>query len=101
MPTQALTLLNNDFILIQSKFLAERVVKEAGSTPAEQIKQMYRITLSREPTRVEMDLNLAFLQKQRVYALAHGSASEEAAALAALTDFAQVMLDSNEFVYIG
>jgi hypothetical protein len=100
-PTQALTLLNNDFILIQSKFLAQRVAKEAGNTPAEQIKQMYRITLSREPTRIEMDLNLAFLQKQQAYALAHGSGSEEAAALAALTDFAQVILDSNEFVYIG
>ena len=100
-PTQALTLLNNDFILIQSKFLAQRVVKEAGNTPAEQIKQIYRITLSREPTRVEMDLNLAFLQKQRAYALGHGSGSDDAAALAALTDLAQVILDSNEFVYIG
>jgi len=76
-------------------------LKEAGNAPVEQIKQMYRITLSREPTRVEMDLNLAFLQKQRAYALAHGSGSDEAAALSALTDFAQVMLDSNEFVYIG
>ncbi len=100
-PTQALTLLNNDFMLIQSKFLAQRVLKEAGSDPAERIKQMYRITLSREPTRVELTLNLAFLQKQREYALAHGAASADAADLAAMTDFAQVILDSDEFVYIG
>jgi hypothetical protein len=101
-PTQALTLLNNSFTLIQSKFLAQRVLKEAGSSdPAERIKQLYRITLSREPTRVELNLNLAFLQKQRAYALAHGAASDDAADLAAMTDFAQVILDSDEFIYIG
>jgi hypothetical protein len=100
-PTQALTLLNNNFMLIQSKFLAQRVLKEASGDPAERIKQMYRITLSREPTRVELNLNLAFLQKQREYALAHGAASPDAADLAAMTDFAQVILDSDEFVYIG
>jgi hypothetical protein len=100
-PTQALTLLNNNFMLIQSKFLAQRILKEASSDPAERIKQMYRVTLSREPTRVELNLNLGFLQKQREYALAHGAASGDAADLAAMTDFAQVILDSDEFVYIG
>ena len=62
---------------------------------------MYRITLSREPTNIEMKLNLDFLQQQKAYALAHGTSSDDAAELAALTDFAQVILDSNEFVYIG
>ena len=100
-PTQALTLLNNNFMLIQSKFLAQRILKEASSDPAERIKQMYRVTLSREPTGVELNLNLGFLQKQREYALAHGAASGDAADLAAMTDLAQVILDSDEFVYIG
>ena len=99
-PTQALTLLNNGFMLIQSKFLAQRVLKEADKDPAARIRQMYRITLSREPSKVEMNFNLEFLEKQRAYALAHGSTSADAAELAAMTDFAQVMLDSNEFVYI-
>ncbi len=100
-PTQALTLLNNDFTLIQSKFLAERVLKESSKDATERIKHMYRITLSREPTRVELNLNLAFLEKQRQYALAHGAASQDAADLAAMSDFAQVMLNSDEFIYIG
>ena len=100
-PTQALTLLNNSFMLMQSKFLAERVFKEAGSDANEQIKRLYRITLSREPTRVELSLNEAFIQKQRLYALSHGNPSQDAAALAALMDLAQVLLDSNEFIYIG
>ena len=100
-PTQALTLLNNSFMLMQSKFLAERVMQEAGPDAAEQVKRLYRITLSREPTRVELSLNEAFIQKQRLYALSHGNPSQDAAALAALMDLSQVLLDSNEFIYIG
>jgi hypothetical protein len=99
-PTQALTLLNNPLMLIQSKYLAERVIREAKNDPTERIKRMYLITLSREPTQVELNLNLTFLAKQRESALAHG-ASADAAELAALADLAQVMLDSDEFIYIG
>ncbi len=53
-PTQALTMLNNEFMLIQADHFAQRVLKEAGSNPAEQVKTMYRIALSREPTRKEL-----------------------------------------------
>jgi hypothetical protein len=101
-PTQALTLMNNEFVLMQARFLAERVVKEAGNDTAEQLKQMYRITLSREPTATELASNLNFLQKQRAYARANGAgAGTDVEGLAALTDLAQVMLNLNEFVYIG
>ncbi|HEY2844534.1 MAG TPA: hypothetical protein VGJ09_12825, partial [Bryobacteraceae bacterium] len=92
---------NNHINLNQSKNIYHTLLKYELSDPAERIKQLYRITLSREPTRVELNLNLAFLQKQRAYALAHGAASDDAADLAAMTDFAQVILDSDEFIYIG
>jgi len=101
-PTQALTLMNNEFVLLQAKFLAERVLKEGGNDSTEQLKQMYRITLSREPTATELGSNLSFLQKQREYARAHGAAAgTDAETLSALTDLAQVMLNLNEFMYIG
>jgi hypothetical protein len=100
-PTQALTLLNNNFMLMQSKYLAQRILKESGPDAAERIKQLYRITLSREPSRIELDLNLAFVEKQRLNALSHGTPSEDAATLSAIMDLAQVLLDSNEFIYIG
>ena len=62
-PTQALTLLNNEFVLLQSKRLAERIIREAGRDPVQQIKHLHRIALSREPTQLEMDLYRAFLEK--------------------------------------
>ncbi len=89
-PTQALTMLNNEFMLIQADHFAQRVFEQAGDTPDEQVKTMYRIALSREPSTKELDSNVTFLNKQR----------EQETALAALTDLAHVVLNLNEFAYI-
>jgi hypothetical protein len=99
-PTQALTMLNNEFMLMQADRFARRVIKEAGNDQAAQVKTMYEIALSREPSAKEVDTNMAFLKKQQEHEKASGSASEDAAALAALTDLAHVTLNLNEFVYI-
>ena len=96
-PTQALTLLNNEFVLIQARYFAERVMSEAAASPARQIEDLYRIALSRPPAQKELESQLAFLRKQREYHVARASGSAD---LAALTDVAHVVLNSNEFVYI-
>ncbi len=98
-PTQALTLLNNEFVLMQARYFAERVMRESGAAPADQIRQLYRIALSREPGAKEMEGNLAFLRKQQAYHEARKT--EGGAELAALDDVADVVLNSNEFVYIN
>src|SRR5207248_8326973 len=67
-PTQALTLLNNEFALMQARYLAERVLREAGSDdPAAQVKALYRIALSREPGAAELDGQLKFIREQREF----------------------------------
>ena len=99
-PTQALTMLNNEFLLIQAQHFAERVEKQAGKDPREQVKAMYRIALSREPSPREVDTNVAFLNKQRQAAARNASLGEERAMLSALTDLAHVTLNLNEFLYI-
>ena len=98
-PTQALTLLNNEFVLLQARHLAERVMREAGSDPASQVKTLYRIALSREPSQTEMSGQIEFVQKQRAFQASRSA--ERSAELAALTDLAHVMLNTNEFVYIN
>jgi pyruvate kinase len=93
-------MLNNEFMLMQADRFARRVIKEAGNDPVAQVKTMYEIALSREPSAKEVDTNVAFLKKQQDHEKASGSASEDVAALAALTDLAHVTLNLNEFVYI-
>jgi hypothetical protein len=99
-PTQALTLLNNEFVLLQAKYFAQRVREQAGPDPVAQIRSLYRIALSREPSQQEMQGNRAFLEKQAAYHRSHGK-DGDAPALAALTDLSDVMLNTNEFVYIN
>jgi uncharacterized protein DUF1553/uncharacterized protein DUF1549 len=80
-PTQALTMLNDAFVLRQAQLFADRVRKEAGDDPARQVDLAYRIALTRPPTATELTLTLAALKRQ------------------SLVDVTHVLLNLNEFVY--
>jgi hypothetical protein len=96
-PTQALTLLNDEFVLLQSRYFAERVKKAGGDNPAEQIKQAYRIALSRDPMPREMTESREFFEKQRAHHAAKPAADP---VLSALTDLCNVIVNLNEFLYV-
>jgi len=94
-PTQALTLLNDEFFLVQSRYFAERVKKAAGADPVEEIRQAYRIALSRNPSAKEITESRQFLDQQRAH-----HAGKPDPVLAALTDLCNVIVNLNEFVYV-
>jgi hypothetical protein len=96
-PTQALTLLNDEFSLLQSRYFARRVRDAAGESPEAQVRTAYHIALSRDPRPVEMADNLAFLEERRTH---HASKPVEDPGLAALTDLCNVILNLNEFLYV-
>jgi hypothetical protein len=81
-PTQALTLLNDAFVLRQAQLFADRVKKEAGDDPARQIDLAYRIALTRPPSPAELALALDATTQQ------------------SLVDLTHVLLNVNEFIYI-
>jgi len=81
-PTQALTLLNDEFVLRQSKLFADRIAEAAKGDTAKQVDLAYRIALSRPPHEDEAKLALDFLQKR------------------SLGDFTHVLLNLNEFLYV-
>jgi Protein of unknown function (DUF1553)/Protein of unknown function (DUF1549)/Planctomycete cytochrome C len=84
-PTQALTLLNDGFVLDQAQMFADRVRAEAGEDPAKQIDLAYRIGLTRPPSQAELKLALDLL---------------DATSRRSLVDLTHVLLNLNEFVYI-
>jgi hypothetical protein len=96
-PTQALTLLNNEFSLLQSQYFAKRVQERAGDSLESRVETAYRIALSRDPDPAEMADNLAFLEERRSH---HASKPADDPALAALTDLCNVILNLNEFLYV-
>src|SRR5262249_2395955 len=55
-PTQALTLMNDDFVIRQAELFADRLKKEAGSDVAKQVDLAYRLALTRLPTAKELSV---------------------------------------------
>jgi hypothetical protein len=69
-PTQALTLLNNPFVLSEATFLAGRVSGQA-SDPASQVELAYRIALARPATETEIVIGTDLIKKQSLVSLTH------------------------------
>jgi hypothetical protein len=87
---QALTLYNGEFVNKQARHFAERLEKEAGTNPGQQIELAYRLALSRPPTAREQKALLAFLEKE---------GAEKGGAKAAREQMCRVIFNLNEFVY--
>ena len=77
-----MTLLNDEFILRQARLFADRVKEAAPNDAAKQVNVAYRIALTRPPDEKEMAVAMDFLKKQ------------------SLADFAHVLLNLNEFLYV-
>jgi hypothetical protein len=80
-PTQALTLLNNPFVLDQARRFAERVARDASDSKA-QVDLAYRIALARPATDAEARIASALIAEHSLDAFTH------------------VLLNLDEFIYM-
>ena len=124
-PQQALYLMNSPFVLEQSRRLAARSVVQQGQTPKDKVSALYEILFQRAPTAAETAAALAFVEQQKPVepapkatpstvkpagkgkAKAKGSQRPPQAGrtpsqqpLAPWEKLAQVLLQTNEFVYL-
>jgi hypothetical protein len=58
-PLQALNLMNDPTYVEAARFLAQRMVREVGTTTTERIKHGYRLSLARDPSEAELKTLLA------------------------------------------
>jgi hypothetical protein len=82
-PLQQLFFLNSDIVLRCAEAMARRITSEAGSMESAEVSRAYRVLFSREPDAREQQAALKFLGQD-------GS----------LAQYLQVLLSSNEFVYV-
>ncbi len=94
---QALALMNNDFVLEQARFFAERVTSEAGAETNKQIARAFQIALHRKPSVKELEWSLNFLKSQ---AEGYTQKKNDQPAVAALRDFCHAIINLNEFLYV-
>ena len=63
-PLQALALLNDPQIVEAARFLGQRMLKEGGATPKEQVAWVFRMTTGRMATEREIDVLARLLAEQ-------------------------------------
>jgi hypothetical protein len=81
-PTQALTLLHNEWVLKQAGLFADRIATLAGDAPEAQVDKAYQMALSRPPDAAERKAGVEFVRSNSLAGLAH------------------VLLNLNEFIYM-
>jgi hypothetical protein len=94
--SQALTLLNSDFLSRQAEAFAVRVRKEK---PDDVAGHALRLAFGRAGSAKERTMLEGFLKEQTERHRAAGKSKDEAG-LRALADLSQMLLSANEFVYI-
>ena len=90
-PQQALFLLNSPFVLEQARTLAERAKADCRGGEREQVQALYRLALQRTATPAEIGLAEKFIAAQP---------SATAASVSPLAKYAQILLLSNELMFV-
>jgi len=91
-PQQYLFLMNSSFMLDRSRALAARLEREA-ETDRQRIELAYRLLYGRGPTDEEIDIGRQFVTLPP-------AGEQEPAAPSRWQQYAQVLLSSNEFMYV-
>ncbi len=106
-PQQALFAMNSPFMLEQARSLSNRRQVAGKLSPADRVESLYQLVLARRPDETETELALHFVDA--VQADAARSAADKPlgeqerdakARLDAWAQYAQVLLASNEFMYV-
>ncbi len=92
-PTQALTMLNGEFVREMAALFADRLRAEAGADPTDQVRLALRLALGREARADEVASHARFIEELR-------SDTSDGDAVDALADFCLVTLNLNELAYV-
>jgi hypothetical protein len=81
-PLQSLAMYNNDFMVKQARYFAQRLRKDVGDDSQAQVRRAFDLAFSRSPSDAELALASRFIEE-------HG-----------LFTFCRSLLNANEFVYV-
>lgn len=97
-PTQALTLLNDPFVVAMARYWSEQLLNDKATSPTDRATNMFETALGRTPTRAEAD-RLVHLAQQS--AELHGNEiSNLMKCQPAWQDAAHAIFNLKEFLYV-
>jgi hypothetical protein len=91
-PTQALLMINSEFLNKQAAVLAQRLKREAGNAASDQVRLGLSLATGRQPSAAEIQRGVSMISALQT--------KDSMSADAALTGFCLVVLNLNEFVYL-
>ncbi len=97
---QSLAMLNGPFVFAQAERFAERVKTSAEGDPEKRIELAFRLALCRPPRPDEITAGRELLAKQAARYQEQEKLTPEQAADAALTNLCQMLLNTNEFLFV-
>ena len=105
-PTQALHLMNSEWMWELARYMAGRIVDVAGTDPAKQVREVFLRALSRAPSHAETSESLAALHdmrshwSERLMSDRRETPIEATARWLALANVCHTVLNSAEFAFI-
>ena len=100
-PSQALTLMNDPFVMDQAKFWAKKILLNQQTEREKQIQEIFEKALSRSPSPEEIEMASEILKKQvSLYSSIHGTSSEKDIYLQSWTDLTHAIFNLKEFIYV-
>jgi hypothetical protein len=96
-PQQALFAMNSPFMLVQAKSLVARPQVAGKLSPVDRVESLYEVVFGRRPEEAETELALQFLDRAQPTASSGAAAQSQ---LAPWAQYAQVLLASNEFLFV-
>jgi hypothetical protein len=98
-PAQALILMNDPFVIEQSRVWAKRMLAEPAPTPRQRVERMYLQAFGRPPTPAEGEEAIAFLHAQG--AALELSADARMSDERTWADLAHVLFNVKEFIFLN
>jgi hypothetical protein len=90
-PLQKLFFLNSDLMTTQARTLADLLNAQAQADDIAKIRRAYQLLFGRDATETELRLGVEFL---------HRNSSGSAGSVSPWQQYAQVLLSSNEFLFV-
>lgn len=94
--TQALALMNGEFVTTQAEHFARRLLQRPAEDNS-RIREAFRIALARDPSPGELDRLLTFVRAQEAF---YRDMPDDARRLRIYSDLCQALLAANEFIYL-
>jgi cytochrome c553 len=98
--SQSLLLLNSAFAFEQAELFAFRVRQQAGRDERQRVELSFRLALTRRPTEEEVKLSLKLLTRQAGIYQSQETIDAQQATDKALVNLCQMLINTNEFLYV-